>query len=127
MAIDKKSDEQKLSPQPILDMNYAYARTALIAASVRLHVFTILAAAPLSASELAQVAGIQAGPAERLLRGLTTLELIESPGEGIYQLTPMAQQFLVEGKPGYLGGDTLGVLDFMPAWFQLDQTMRTAV
>lgn len=127
MDLHKIPDKQKLLPQPILDMNYAYARTALIAASVRLHVFTLLAGKSLSPSELAQAADIQPGPAERLLKGLTTLELVERVGEDAYQLTPLADQFLVEGKPGYLGGDTLGVLDFMPAWFQLDQTLRTAV
>jgi 2-polyprenyl-3-methyl-5-hydroxy-6-metoxy-1,4-benzoquinol methylase len=127
MNVHKNSGKQKLLPQPILDMNYAYARTALIAASVRLHIFTLLAGKSFSPSELAQAADIQPGPAERLLKGLTTLELVELIGEGAYRLTPLADQFLVEGKPTYLGGDTLGVLDFMPAWFQLDQTLRTAV
>lgn len=127
MTEQKSSGEQKLLPQLILDMNYAYARTALIAASVRLHIFTLLAGKILSPGELAQAADIHPGPAERLLKGLATLELVEPIGEDSYQLTPLADQFLVEGKPTYLGGDTLGVLDFMPAWFQLDQTLRTAV
>lgn len=127
MIVHKNSGEQKLVPQSILDMNYAYARTALMAASVRLHIFTLLSSKPLSPGELALAAEIQPGPAERLLKGLATLELVELIGEDAYQLTPLADQFLVEGKPTYLGGDTLGVLDFMPAWFQLDQTLRTAV
>jgi ubiquinone/menaquinone biosynthesis C-methylase UbiE len=127
MNVRKSLDKQKVLPQTILDMNYAYARTALIAAAVRLHIFTLLANQALSPGELAQAADIQPGPTERLLKGLTTLELVECTAEGTYQLTPVADQFLVEGKPSYLGGDTLGVLDFMPAWFQLDQTLRTAV
>jgi 2-polyprenyl-3-methyl-5-hydroxy-6-metoxy-1,4-benzoquinol methylase len=64
-------------------------------------------------------------PTARLLKGLETLALVTREGAA-YHLTPLAEHFLVEGKPTYLGGDTLGMLDFMPAWFHLEQTLRTA-
>jgi len=40
-------------------------------------------------------------------------------------LTALSDRFLVEGKPEYLGGDTLAMLDYLPAWFELDRTVCT--
>src|SRR5262249_48915116 len=62
----------------------------------------------------------------RLLHGLRMLQLLSQEGD-VYQLTPLADRFLVEGKASYLGEDTLAMLDYLPAWFQLDQTLQTGV
>jgi hypothetical protein len=113
------SGEQKLTPQAILDMNYAFARAATLVASVRLHLFTHLANQALTPVELAACADTVPEPTERLLQGLALLGLVEREGNA-YRLTPMADHFLVEGKPCYLGGDTLAMIDYVPAWFELD-------
>lgn len=118
--------EQKLLPQTILDMNYAFARTAILVAAVRLHLFTHLADQPLTPAELATRMDIVPASAERLLRGLEAFGLVGSAHD-TYHLTPLADHFLVEGKPSYLGGDTLAMLDYIPAWLELDQTLRTAL
>jgi ubiquinone/menaquinone biosynthesis C-methylase UbiE len=120
------SAEQKLTPQAILDMNYAFARTAILVASVRLHLFTHLANQALTPVELAACADTVPEPTERLLQGLELLGLVEREGNA-YRLTPIADHFLVEGKPSYLGGDTLAMIDYVPAWFELDRTLRTSV
>lgn len=126
MTEEQKGHEvQKLSPQSVLDMNYAFARTALMVASVRLHLFTALAGKALTPAELATATQAFPEPIARLLKGLETLALVTREGSA-YRLSPLAEHFLVEGKPTYLGGDTLGMLDFMPAWFHLEQTVRTA-
>lgn len=118
--------EQKLLPQAILDMNYAFARTAMLVAAVRLHLFTCLAHHALTPAEVAARTGMAPEPAQRLLRGLQALGLVAQEDD-VYHLTPLADHFLVEGKPSYLGGDTLAMLDYVPAWFGLDQTLCTAV
>lgn len=118
--------EQKLLPQTILDMNYAFARTAILVASVRLRIFTHLAKKALTPVELAACTDTQAEAIERLLRGLETLGLAERENAA-YRLTPVADHFLVEGKSSYLGGDTLAMLDYVPAWFELDQTLHTSM
>jgi 2-polyprenyl-3-methyl-5-hydroxy-6-metoxy-1,4-benzoquinol methylase len=97
----------------------------MLVAAVRLHLFTHLADGALTPAELAARAHIVPGPAERLLNGLETLGLVEKVGD-TYQLTPTADRFLVEDRPSYLGGDTLAMLDYLPAWFNLDETVRTA-
>jgi len=107
-------------------MNYAFARTALLVAAIRLHLFTHLAQGTQTASELAERMGSKEDAIRRLLAGLQAIGLIEQ-AEKSYQLTPIAQKFLVEGKPGYLGGDTLAILDYIPAWFELDRTIQTEI
>ena len=113
-----------LDPRPILDMNYAFARTAMLVAAVRLGIFTHLADRQLTPAELATLAQTLPDPTQRLLDGLRTLGLVEQEGE-TYKLTPVTNHFLVEGKASYLGGDTLAMLDYLPAWLNLDQTIRT--
>jgi ubiquinone/menaquinone biosynthesis C-methylase UbiE len=113
-------------PRAILDMNYAYARTALIVAAVRLWIFTHLAQGHQTIPDLAAQIGTTPDSLTRFLAGLQSLGLIERAG-ATYQLAPLAQKSLVEGKPGYLGGDTLAMLDYLPAWFELDQTILTSV
>lgn len=111
--------------QPLLDMNYAFARTAMLLATVRLHFFTLLADGALTPAELAAAADTLPEPTERILKGLEGLGLVEQQDDA-YRLTPIADLFLVEGKPSYIGGDTLGMQDYIPAWFELDRTLRTS-
>jgi len=126
MTIPVSSHPPTIDARQILDMNYAFAQTALLMAAVRLRLFTILAEIPLNAREIADRTHTDPQALERLLRGLRMLELLSQEGD-VYQLTPLADRFLVEGKASYLGGDTLAMLDYIPAWFQLDQTLQTGV
>ncbi len=114
-----------LDPRRILDMNYAFANTAMLVAAVRLHLFTHLAHQTLTPAALAALAHTTPEPTERLLKGLEGLGLVEREGDA-YRLTSLSDHFLVEGKPAYLGGDTLAMLDYLPAWFELDQTLCTS-
>jgi hypothetical protein len=69
-----------------------------------LDVFTRLSGgAGSTTTELAQVLGIQERPAEMLLTGCAALGLLEKQGEA-YCNTPLAEEFLVRGKPYYFGG-----------------------
>ncbi|MBV9708947.1 MAG: methyltransferase domain-containing protein [Chloroflexi bacterium] len=111
-------------PGSILDMNYAFARTAMLVAAVRLRLFTHLAERSMSAVTLSAIAETEPDVTQRLLSGLRTLGLVEQEGD-TYRLAPIASHFLVEGKPSYLGGDTLATMEYLPAWFTLPHTVRT--
>jgi len=124
MAIPASPQSPVIDARQILEMNYAFAQTAMLITAVRLHLFTALADKPLNVRELANLVHIDPQALERLLQGLRILELLSQEGD-TYQLTPLADRFLVEGKASYLGGDTLAMLDYIPAWFQLDQTLKT--
>lgn len=112
-------------PRRILDMNYAFASTAMLVAAVRLRLFTHLAHTALTPAALAALAHTAPEPTERLLKGLEGQGLVEREGSA-YRLTALSAHFLVEGQPGYLGGDTLAMLDYLPAWFELDRTLSTS-
>jgi len=45
-----------IDPRPILDMNYAFARTAMLVAAVRLHISTFLSDRELTPAALAAIA-----------------------------------------------------------------------
>jgi 2-polyprenyl-3-methyl-5-hydroxy-6-metoxy-1,4-benzoquinol methylase len=126
MTIPASSHPPAIDARQLLDMNYAFAQTALLIAAVRLHLFTILAEIPLNARELADRMHIDSQALERLLQGLRMLELLSQDGD-VYRLTPLADRFLVEGKAGYLGGETLAMLDYISAWLQLDKTLQTGI
>ena len=64
--------EANVNPKSILDMNYAFAQTAMLMAAVRLHIFTYLARDPLTATTLATLVKTQPEPVTRLLEGLHT-------------------------------------------------------
>jgi len=96
----------------------------MLVAAVRLHIFTHMAHGPVTPVALAERVHAAPDSTERLLKGLVTLGLVEREDD-TYRLTALADHFLVEGKPAYLGGDTLAMLDYLPAWFELDRTLRT--
>lgn len=124
MTLASRFPVETADPRLILDMNYAFARTAMLMAAVRLHLFSALATESVTAPALAKELKTDPDFTARFLKGLNALGLIEQDGEK-YRLTPIASHFLVEGKPTYLGGDTLMMMDFMPAWLALDQTLLT--
>ena len=126
MVTPASSPSPAMNAQQILNMNYAFAQTAMLIAAIRLHLFTALAEKPSSTRELAGPMHMDPQALERLLQGLQTLQLVFQEGE-VYRLTPLADRFLVEGKASYLGGDTLAMLDYIPAWFQLDKTLQTGI
>jgi len=56
-----------INPKPILDMNYAFAQTAMLMAAVRLHIFTYLASDPLIVVALATLVEAEPDAITRLL------------------------------------------------------------
>ncbi|GCE51440.1 methyltransferase family protein [Thermosporothrix hazakensis] len=124
-SIPSQQRAEGLNPKPLLDLNYAFAQTAILIAAVRLRLFTLIDEQSLTVGELAAAAGTEPEATRRLLRGLITLGLVEQEAER-YRLTAPALHFLVEGKSSYLGGDTLAMLDYIPAWLALDQTVQSA-
>ena len=45
-----------IDPKPMLDMSYAFTRTVILVAVVRLHIFTLLSGRELSPAALAAIA-----------------------------------------------------------------------
>ena len=73
MAMPASSQPSTIDARQILDMNYAFAQTAILSAVIRLHSSTVFAEKPLSARELADRMHTDPQALERLLQGSRTI------------------------------------------------------
>jgi hypothetical protein len=78
-----------------------------------------------TAGALAEALAIDERPAEMLLTGCAALGLLEK-NDGRYLNSPVAEEFLVRGKPYYFGG-WVQMLDqrLYPGWGRLAEAIRT--
>jgi ubiquinone/menaquinone biosynthesis C-methylase UbiE len=94
--------ESGLSPEPLMQIMQGLEATAILQAGVHLGVFDALAEGK---DDVKSVSG-RIGASERgtriLLDALSAFGLVEA--DGGYKLTPLAEAFLVTGRPSYLGG-----------------------
>lgn len=124
MATRKTRDE--LSSIPLMGLATSFWSFKTLAAALELDLFTILSQRKgASALDLAGALGISARPAEMLLTGCAALDLLEKKGER-YRNTPLAEKFLVRGKPYYFGG-FVEMLDkrLYAGWGKLTDAIRT--
>lgn len=112
-----------LNPAPLIELATAYWGSATLIAAVRLEVFTHLAEGPADAAGLAGRAGADPTATDALLAGLTALKLVEKDGD-TFRNAPLADAFLVRGRPGYLGPALLYNGDVYPLWGELDEVVR---
>ncbi|MBI3325615.1 MAG: hypothetical protein HYZ81_02780 [Nitrospinae bacterium] len=116
-------DEPRSLSSALLEMAQAYRQSTILIAACQLDVFTHLAHGPLGAEALAQGCGVPARGLRRLLNACVVVDLLEKEGD-TYRNTPIADAFLVKGKPGYMGHFiTLGSEQY-EAWGRLIQAIR---
>jgi len=101
-----KEEENKLPestvPADILwDLIYAAGKPQVLKYGVDFKVFNHLSM-PISAEEVARRIGTKPEPTSRLLDMLVIIGVITKDG-GNYVNTPLAEEYLVEGKPTYMG------------------------
>ena len=100
-----------LSPEPLLQMAHGLEVTAILQAGVQLRVFDHIAAGKDQAGAIAAAIDADERGTRILLDALAALGLLER--DNGYRLSPLADAFLVTGRPSYLGG----LLDiFAPPW-----------
>jgi SAM-dependent methyltransferase len=90
------------SPERIFQLATGAWAASILGAAATHSVFTHLDAGGTTAKALAERAGISERGAQCLLDGLVGLGLIDVT-DGTYRNTPESAEFLVEGKPSYLG------------------------
>jgi 2-hydroxy-4-(methylsulfanyl)butanoate S-methyltransferase len=97
------ADTSTLQPTTMQQLASAVYPSFAMLAGMQLDVFTPLNDGPLTAAQLADVLGVNAEKLSRLLYALVTAELLTVDGDR-FANTHEAQQFLINGKPTYLGG-----------------------
>jgi ubiquinone/menaquinone biosynthesis C-methylase UbiE len=113
------------SPERIFDAFTAFQRTAAMRAAIDLDLFTLLAAGPATAGELAQ----RAKAAERGIRILCDRLVVDrflTKADGRYALTADAATFLDRGSPAYVGAATQFMTspDIAAAFAKLTEAVR---
>ena len=113
-----------LNPAPLIELATAYWGSATLVAAVRLEVFTALSKGAATAAEAADRIGAGVVATDALLSGLVSLGLVAKES-GKFANAPLADAFLVEGRPGYLGPALLYNGDVYPLWADLHEDIRT--
>lgn len=102
----------------VMEISSAYWHSSVLHVANSLDVFTRLADAPATVEELAQKCGADARGMEMILIGCIGLGLLSKEG-GRYSNTPLADTFLVKGRPRYQGGIVSMFESWVSAWSKL--------
>lgn len=95
---------EPLSPQRLIELSTAFRASKTLAAAHELDLFGILSRrGGATVDEVCADLGVDARPAGMLLAACASLGLLEVE-DGRYRNAPVAEEFLVGGRPGYLGG-----------------------
>lgn len=111
-------------PLALLELANAYQRSKTLFALIELELPTLLARGPLRLAEIAGALKMQELATESFLNACVALGLLERAGEE-YRNSALSEQFLVRGRPGYLG-EQFGSYDraSYPLWAKLVENLR---
>lgn len=97
---------------------------AVLMAANKLDFFTAIGEEALSAEEVASRCDTHPRPARVLLNACVAIDVLEKEG-GLYRNSPEALQFLVRGKPTYMGDGIAHQHDLWQAWGRLHEAVRS--
>ncbi len=80
-----------------------YAVDLLTVALVQLDLFTLLSREPASKAAICKDLGLADRPADVMLTLLVAMELLQKDEDGLFHVTSLAEEHLVEGSPFYMG------------------------
>lgn len=118
--------DRALSPVPLMQLTTGFWAFKTLAAAHELDLFSRLAdSGGTTSDELAATLAIDQRPAEMLLTGCAALGLL-TKSDGRFRNSPLAEEFLVRGRPYYFGG-WVEMLDrrLYPGWGRLADAIRT--
>ncbi|MBI4268693.1 MAG: hypothetical protein HY615_00020 [Candidatus Rokubacteria bacterium] len=113
-----------VDPGPILALVTAYWGSMALFAANELGLFTALAEGGRTPAELATRLGLPERPLRLLLQALAGLGFLAGEG-GRFANTPLADTFLVDGSPAFLGNAIRYGADSYPLWGALPTVVRT--
>ncbi|MFL6216383.1 MAG: methyltransferase [Blastocatellia bacterium] len=114
----------EVSPQQILDHLWSARAAMALAAGVELGIFDHIEEGKATMKEIARAAKASQRGMRHLLDALTGMGYLNKQGER-YSNAPVAAQFLVKGKPGYMGGIVGETRQTWPGWAKLPDVVQT--
>jgi predicted O-methyltransferase YrrM len=112
------------SPALLMQLALAYRSSAVLFAAADLDVFTAIAAGATRLEAVAARCGSQAEPTRLLLAACVSEGLLTFDGAN-YANTPVADAFLVRGRPAFSVNGLKYAEDLYPAWANLSSLMRS--
>ena len=91
------------SPQALFELATAFQRSRVLLSAFELDLFTILNDQALTSAEVAAAADADPRGTDRLMNALVALGLLRKDGDR-FSNGPLAAQFLVRGRPEFMGG-----------------------
>jgi predicted O-methyltransferase YrrM len=120
------TDSSPPQPTTIQKLSTAVYPSFAMLAGMQLDLFTPLQQGPMTAQQLAGSLGVKAEKLSPLLYALVTAELLTVDGER-FANTAEADQFLVQGKPTYMGSLHEILLDMWQAILHTTTTVRSGI
>jgi ubiquinone/menaquinone biosynthesis C-methylase UbiE len=118
------SEPKELSPRPLMRILGDFANSRILDASIEYDFFSLIDKGLHTASEIARAAGTDPRATRIVLDSLQALSLVVKDSEK-YLLTPMAEAFLVRGKPSYVGDFRYVALALWDGMAHLNESLRT--
>lgn len=91
------------SPEQIRSLAYGFQQSRIILTAIELDLFSVIDKQLLPSVEVAQKLGTDERATDRLMNALTAIGLLRK-AHGKFYNTEAASQYLVKGKPEYMGG-----------------------
>jgi SAM-dependent methyltransferase len=121
-CMDPARDTRSLSPKPIMEMATAFQRSRPLLTAFELGLFTVLNSEARTSDETAAALETEPRATDRLMNALVGLGLLDKH-EGRFRNTPLAEAYLVRGRPEYIGG--LGHTNHMwDTWSRMTDVVR---
>lgn len=115
-----------VTPQRIMQMAWGYAAPLIIESAIRTGVFDVLNDSPKTLEQVHSATGASTRGLASIMNALCGLELLDRDAEGRYSLTPESANFLVRGKPSFMGGLILHTSSqLIPKWLHLTEIVKT--
>jgi ubiquinone/menaquinone biosynthesis C-methylase UbiE len=122
--VSATDNPQELSPRPLMRILGDFANSQILDASIEYDFFTLIHNGMHSADKIARAAGTDPRATRVVLDSLPALGLVQKR-VGEYFLTPIADAFLVKGKPSYVGDFRHVALALWDGMAHLKESLKT--
>lgn len=114
----------QVSPSVLIETTFDFARSCILLAAVELDLFTWVARGARTSGQLAERAAVDESALTKLLGSLCAMQFLLHTEQG-YELTPVAERFLVRDRKTYIGDVVLQIRQEWEAWIRLTDVVRT--
>src|SRR5215471_1524886 len=108
----------------LMDLLGGAERAAVVLGAAQLDLFSPLGNGPATAVQVATQSGLPLRGVERVLNACAALGFVVKEGDQ-YRNSPLADAFLVKGKPAYVGNMIKQTNDRFLAWTKMPEAIRT--